>query len=76
MKQVTKWKFLSLIDHSVIFTQFFQKLPLYKIWVKIKPIPESSTFQIHEMKIASEIDHFVILPKLTQNSFQLQNEQN
>ena len=28
------------------------------------------------MKIASEVDHLVILPKLTQNIFQFQNELN
>ena len=39
-------------------------------------MPESNTIQIPEMKIASEIDHFLILPKLTQNLFQFQNEQN
>ena len=35
-----------------------------------------ATFKYPKWKFASEIDHFVILPKLTQNFFQFQNEQN
>ena len=63
---------LNLMDHSVIFTQICTKLHLYIKWAKIKPVPELSTFQIPEIKVASETDHFVILPKLTQNFFQFQ----
>ena len=32
-------------------------------------------FMYPKLKFASEISHFVILPKLTQNSLQFQNKQ-
>ena len=44
MQRAPKWKFLSLMDHSVIFSQIRPKLPLYTKRAKINPIPESSTF--------------------------------
>ena len=70
MKRALKWKFSSLMDHSVTFTQICPTLLLYAKWAEIKPIPESSTITISEMKIVSKIDHFVILLKLTQHFFQ------
>ena len=61
------------IFKSVIFTQIYPKLLLYTKWAKINFIPETSTSQISDF--ASEFNHFVILPRLTQNFLEFQNEQ-
>ena len=69
MKQSPKWKFSSLTDFSAIFTQIYPNLPIHTKRAKIKPIPETGPFKYPNWKFASEIDLFVILPKLTQNFF-------
>ena len=51
MKQVWKWQFLSLMDHSIICIQICPKFPLYSKWAKIKLILETSTFYVPKMKI-------------------------
>ena len=38
-------------------------------------MPETSTFKYPKWKFASEIEHFVILPKLTQNFIHFQKKQ-
>ena len=69
MKPAPKWKFSSLIDHSVIFTQICPKLSLYTKWAKIKSILETSTFQIPEIEICKwnrQFSNFTqIYPKLS-----------
>ena len=63
------------MNHSVIFTQICSKVTLNTKWGKIKPMPETSTFKYPKWKFASEIEHFVILPKLTQNFIHFQKKQ-
>ena len=40
VKWAPKWKCSTLIDHSVVFSQICQKLPLYTKWAKIKTLNE------------------------------------
>ena len=64
------------MDHSIIFIQVCPKLPLHTISAKMKPIPEQEPFKYSKWKFASEFNQFAILPKLTKNFLQFQNEQN
>ena len=43
---------------------------------KYSPYLKQALFKYPKEIFASEINHFVFLPKLTQNFLQLQNEQN
>ena len=47
---------------SNFYPNFKFLLSLYTRWAKLKPVSESSTLYMPEMKIASEIDHFVFYP--------------
>ena len=51
------------MGHSLIFTQILSKLQLYTV------IHSYTPFKYPTEKLASEIDHFVILPKLTKTFF-------
>ena len=65
------------MDHSVIFKLICPKLQLYtKSAKKYIPYLKQTPFKYPKQKFASEIDHFVILPKLTQSFPQFQIEQN
>ena len=69
MKRAPKWKFSSLMDQSVIFTQISPKLSLYTKWAKIKPYLKRAPFKYPKWKFASAIEHFIILRKLTKTFF-------
>ena len=51
------------------YPNFLKTSVIHKMRKKIKP------FKYPKEKLARETDHFVILPKLTQNFLQFQNEQ-
>ena len=75
MKQVQKWQFSTLMDQSIIFVQICPKFSLYAKWAKITLYLKRAPFKYAKWKFASEISHFVSLPKLTQNLLQFQNKQ-
>ena len=59
------------MDHSIILIQICPKFLLYTKWLYLK----WATFKYPKWKLASEIGHFLILLKLTQNFLQFQNKQ-
>ena len=58
------------------------KMEDHYLWIEYRnqnfesPYLKQAPFKYSKEKFASETDHFVILPKFTQNFLQLQNEQN
>ena len=55
---------------NLLKTSFIHKMSKKSLYLKRVP------FKYPKWRLASEISHFVTLPKLTQNFLQFQNEQN
>ena len=68
---------MAIFNSNGSFYNFYPNLPKISIIHKMsnEPLFEANTFKYPKCKFASEIGHFVILPKLTQNFLQFQNKQ-